>query len=85
MKIYRFLHLGSPAIGVVDGVADGDRITRYTGSDAMNIGHATSDWISLAGAELLAPVAPPKIVAVGRNYAEHAKELGNEAPSEPMT
>jgi 2-keto-4-pentenoate hydratase/2-oxohepta-3-ene-1,7-dioic acid hydratase in catechol pathway len=27
---------------------------------------------------------PTKIVAVGRNYAEHAKELGNEAPSEPI-
>ena len=27
---------------------------------------------------------PTKIVAVGRNYAEHAKELGNEPPSEPI-
>ena len=27
---------------------------------------------------------PTKIVAVGRNYAEHAKELGNQAPSEPI-
>lgn len=80
MKIYRFLHIGSPALGV----ADGDRITRYSGVDAMNLGQPTSDVISLAGAELLAPVAPSKIVAVGRNYAEHAKELGNEAPSEPI-
>src|SRR5712691_8361298 len=29
-------------------------------------------------------VAPSKIVCVGRNYAEHAKELGNEAPAEPI-
>jgi 2-keto-4-pentenoate hydratase/2-oxohepta-3-ene-1,7-dioic acid hydratase in catechol pathway len=29
-------------------------------------------------------VAPSKIVCVGRNYADHAKELGNEAPSEPI-
>lgn len=29
-------------------------------------------------------VAPTKIVCVGRNYADHAKELGNEAPSEPV-
>ena len=29
-------------------------------------------------------VAPSKIVCIGRNYAEHAKELGNEAPSEPI-
>ena len=30
------------------------------------------------------PVNPTKIVAIGRNYAEHAKELGNEAPPEPI-
>lgn len=33
---------------------------------------------------LLAPVTPTKIVCVGRNYAAHAKELGNEVPSEPL-
>jgi 2-keto-4-pentenoate hydratase/2-oxohepta-3-ene-1,7-dioic acid hydratase in catechol pathway len=65
-------------------VADGDRIIPYSGSDAMTVGEATNGSISLADAELLAPVAPSKIVAVGRNYAEHAKELGNEAPSEPI-
>jgi 2-keto-4-pentenoate hydratase/2-oxohepta-3-ene-1,7-dioic acid hydratase in catechol pathway len=37
-----------------------------------------------AGARLLAPVTPTKIVCVGRNYADHAKELGNEAPPEPI-
>ena len=36
------------------------------------------------GATLLPPVIPSKIVCVGRNYADHAKELGNEAPSEPI-
>jgi len=36
------------------------------------------------GARLLPPCAPTKIVCVGRNYAEHAKELGNEVPSEPL-
>ena len=30
------------------------------------------------------PVRPSKIVCVGRNYVEHAKELGNEVPAEPM-
>ena len=34
---------------------------------------------------LLAPVLPSKIVAIGRNYAEHAAELGNEVPAEPLT
>jgi 2-keto-4-pentenoate hydratase/2-oxohepta-3-ene-1,7-dioic acid hydratase in catechol pathway len=37
-----------------------------------------------AGAVLLAPCTPTKIVCIGRNYAEHARELGNEAPSEPI-
>ena len=37
-----------------------------------------------AGARLLPPCAPTKIVCVGRNYAEHAKELGNEVPQEPL-
>jgi 2-keto-4-pentenoate hydratase/2-oxohepta-3-ene-1,7-dioic acid hydratase in catechol pathway len=32
----------------------------------------------------LAPVAPPKILCVGRNYKAHASELGNEAPPEPL-
>lgn len=38
----------------------------------------------LAQAQLLAPVTPSKIVCVGRNYSDHAKELGNEVPTEPL-
>lgn len=34
--------------------------------------------------QLLAPVAPSKIVCVGRNYIDHAKELGNPVPAEPL-
>lgn len=33
---------------------------------------------------LLVPVTPSKVVCVGRNYSEHAKELGNEVPNEPL-
>jgi 2-keto-4-pentenoate hydratase/2-oxohepta-3-ene-1,7-dioic acid hydratase in catechol pathway len=36
------------------------------------------------GATLLPPVVPGKIVCVGRNYADHAKELGNDVPTEPL-
>ena len=32
----------------------------------------------------LAPVTPRKIVGIGRNYREHAAELGNEMPAEPL-
>jgi len=36
------------------------------------------------GARLLPPCSPSKIVCVGRNYPEHARELGNEPPKEPL-
>ena len=44
----------------------------------------TNTKIPLAGARLLAPVAPSKIVCVGRNYRAHAAELGNDVPPEPL-
>ena len=37
-----------------------------------------------AGARLLPPCAPSKIVCVGRNYADHAKEFNNPTPVEPL-
>lgn len=40
--------------------------------------------IPLADVKLLAPSEPSKIVCVGRNYVEHAKELGNEVPKVPL-
>lgn len=40
--------------------------------------------IPLKDARLLAPSVPSKIVCVGRNYVEHAKELGNEVPKMPL-
>ncbi len=78
MKIYRFVHDGRPAVGV----AEGDRVALYDGVDVIHRGNRR---LELAGSlNLLPPTTPSKIVAVGRNYAEHAKELGNEAPSEPI-
>ena len=38
----------------------------------------------LADVHLLAPVAPSKIICVGRNYQDHATELGNQMPAEPL-
>jgi 2-keto-4-pentenoate hydratase/2-oxohepta-3-ene-1,7-dioic acid hydratase in catechol pathway len=40
--------------------------------------------IPLAEAQLLAPVTPSKIVCVGRNYSDHAREMGNDVPTEPL-
>jgi 2-keto-4-pentenoate hydratase/2-oxohepta-3-ene-1,7-dioic acid hydratase in catechol pathway len=40
--------------------------------------------IPLKDVRLLVPSAPSKIVCIGRNYVEHAKELGNEVPKMPL-
>src|SRR6185437_4512358 len=38
----------------------------------------------MSKAALLPPVTPSKVICVGRNYREHARELGNEVPAEPL-
>ena len=38
----------------------------------------------LTDVRLVAPCEPSKIVCVGRNYIDHAKELGNEVPKVPL-
>jgi len=47
-------------------------------------GASTERVLPSSGLTLLAPVTPSKIVCVGRNYAAHAKELGNDVPKEPL-
>ncbi len=47
-------------------------------------GRETGESASWTEGDLACPVAPSKIVCVGRNYAAHAKELGHEIPSEPL-
>jgi 2-keto-4-pentenoate hydratase/2-oxohepta-3-ene-1,7-dioic acid hydratase in catechol pathway len=48
-----------------------------------NLPRAGAKW-PVSEVQFLPPVVPTKIVCVGRNYREHAKELGNEAPQEPL-
>jgi len=43
-----------------------------------------TEYFKFAAVKLLPPATPSKIVCVGRNYAKHAAELGNEVPKEPM-
>ena len=81
MKIYRFLHDSRPAVAI----GDDQHLFRYDGPDALHLGARVDEPPRLiASVQLLPPVAPSKIVAVGRNYADHARELGNEAPAEPI-
>jgi len=44
----------------------------------------TGDRFALPDVRLLAPILPSKVVAVGRNYAAHAKELGHDLPDKPL-
>jgi 2-keto-4-pentenoate hydratase/2-oxohepta-3-ene-1,7-dioic acid hydratase in catechol pathway len=81
MKIARFSHDGSIAFGIVD---DDDLVVLK--GDPMFAGfEPTGERVPLADAKLLAPVIPrSKVVAVGKNYREHASEMGGEAPPEPL-
>jgi 2-keto-4-pentenoate hydratase/2-oxohepta-3-ene-1,7-dioic acid hydratase in catechol pathway len=91
MRYCRFSLNGSPHYGLVESVAGIDHITRtFLQPPAMSDGDLEGlpsrriDRIPFAEASLLAPVEPSKIVCVGRNYREHAAELGNEVPVEPL-
>ncbi len=71
--------------------AVGPKFARFEGAQAhlldeapWLLGKETGDVVALDEGALLCPVAPTKIVCIGRNYAAHAKELGNEVPSEPL-
>ena len=44
----------------------------------------TTTSLPLSEVKLFAPLEPSKIVCVGRNYREHAAELGNKMPEEPL-
>ena len=50
----------------------------------VRLSTGTFEPVPLYSAKLLAPVVPRKIVCIGRNYREHAAELGNEPPKEPL-
>ncbi len=59
----------------VEGVFNGDTVSPIA---------TPGGSIPVSEVTFLPPVTPSKIVCVGRNYAEHAKELGNEVPTEPL-
>jgi 2-keto-4-pentenoate hydratase/2-oxohepta-3-ene-1,7-dioic acid hydratase in catechol pathway len=79
-----------PRFAVVEGVgADGsldDAVLAVVEGDPLyRPVHLTGEQIPLVDARLLAPVIPrSKIIGIGRNYAEHAAELGNDVPAEPL-
>jgi 2-keto-4-pentenoate hydratase/2-oxohepta-3-ene-1,7-dioic acid hydratase in catechol pathway len=85
MILVRYAGPAGPAFGTLEGhtvyALTDDPFVHPFDPSALNKG-------SLVGGvdevNLLAPCAPTKIVAVGRNYVEHAAEFGNVVPSEPL-
>ena len=65
------------------GQIEGDSI-RFLSDAPWSGGVQTQEETALSDVALLVPVTPSKIICVGRNYAAHAKELGNEVPAEPL-
>ena len=91
MRYCRFHLNGSDHYGLVESVAGSDFITRTflpppasSDGDLEGLPSRRIDRVPFAEAALLAPVEPSKIVCVGRNYREHAAELGHDVPSEPL-
>ena len=70
MRLVRFRLPDDPAPKAGELI---DRLVHYSGGR-----------VALEDVLLLAPCTPSKIVCVGRNYAAHAKELGNEVPDQPL-
>ncbi|MGY2082263.1 fumarylacetoacetate hydrolase family protein [Blastococcus sp. SYSU DS0539] len=85
MRIVRYTPAGNgtPAYGVVDGDGEAAAVVRLEEAPFDGV-RRTDERTPLAEVTLLAPVEPTKVVAFGRNYAEHAKELGNEVPEIPI-
>jgi 2-keto-4-pentenoate hydratase/2-oxohepta-3-ene-1,7-dioic acid hydratase in catechol pathway len=91
MKICRFLqsHPASPSASSSQstqpafGIIEGDQVHELTTGPWIDLSRTGATYL-LADVKLVASVTPSKIVCVGRNYAAHAAELGNEVPKEPM-
>ncbi|HEU5352588.1 MAG TPA: fumarylacetoacetate hydrolase family protein [Terracidiphilus sp.] len=95
MRYCRFLLDNQPRYGRVEDRAGEQWIVDLADAPEEDLAcrlahlHAASSTFDfepmpLRRAQLLAPVMPSKIVCVGRNYRDHARELGNEVPAEPL-
>jgi len=91
MKYCRFQFNGQAHYGLVESVAGRESIVRIlltppeeADGDMEGLRSRRIEAIPLEQAVLLPPVRPSKIVCIGRNYREHAAELGHEVPKEPL-
>src|SRR5438552_4097169 len=91
MKYCRFQRSGQAQYGLIESVAGRDTILRIlltppeeADGDMESLHTRRIEPIPLEQATLLPPVRPSKIVCIGRNYREHAEELGHDVPKEPL-
>ncbi len=87
MSYCRFQQRNVSRYGLIENMRGDATITRTL----SRVPHSFADFeqgdkaeIPLSAVRLLAPVEPSKIVCVGRNYREHAKELNHPIPTEPL-
>src|SRR5674536_215758 len=83
VRIARFSAGGDPAFGVVVGDGAEATIAEIEGHP-IGAFRLTGRQLPLADVRLLAPIIPSKVVAIGKNYAEHAAEMGGDAPAAPL-
>ena len=79
MKIYRFRYRKR----ILQGVLKEEFLFPVVGSVFGDFRLGTSP-VPIADVRILPPVLPTKIIGIGRNYRDHAKELGNPLPEEPL-
>ena len=68
---------------ILQGVISGETVRQVSG-DILGKWEVTSRSWSLAEVKFVPPVAPSKIVCLGRNYLDHAAEFNNAPPKEPL-
>lgn len=79
MKIIRFKHKGKQDWGSVH-----DESIHIVTGDISTGATETKESVPLGEVKVLPPVLPSKIIGVGLNYVEHAKDGGFEIPKEPL-
>lgn len=88
MKYCRFASSEGPQYGLIELLGGAEHITHILSCNTVGLPElkkATKTVaLPLVSASLLPAGQPSKIVCVGRNYLDHAKELGNEPPAEPL-
>jgi len=83
VRIVRFAHPQGMSFGVAEGQGDAATVAQIEGHPFAEIVFTGQRW-AMADVRLLSPILPSKVVGIGKNYAEHAREMGGEAPSEPL-